>query len=308
MIVFGPIPSRRLGRSLGVNNIPPKICTYSCVYCQLGRTRTLTTERQSFFKKENIYSDIEKVIRANEGKIDYITFVGDGEPTLNSDLGELIRMCKSNFPYKTAVITNGSLLWKEDLRRDIAEADVVNITMSAGDNETFKCLHRPHGRLSFSVILDGVRAFAREYGGEIWAEIMLVDTINDATDKLKALKSFIDEVKPAKSFVMTPTRPPAELWVRKPKTEKIIEALAIFGGEDITHKEEGFFGLDEFHDATEAIQEICLRHPLRLTQAKTIEAYFAQRVVDRLIAKGEFKVVVYQNRKFLLPSEFVFDS
>jgi wyosine [tRNA(Phe)-imidazoG37] synthetase (radical SAM superfamily) len=306
MYAYGPVPSRRFGRSVGVSPIPEKTCSYSCIYCQLGRTRTLTAERQNFFRKEDIFADIEKVVRANEGNIDYITFVGDGEPTLNRDIGDLIGMCKTKFPYKTAVITNGSLLWKEDVRRDLLDADVVNITMSAGDHNTFKNLHRPHITLNFEKVWQGIHRFATEFKGKIWAEIMLVDRVNDDTAGMCVLKECIDTIKPVRSYVMVPTRPPAEPWVHIPSAEKILEALTIFSGENITQKEEGGFGLDEFKNATEAIYEICRRHPLRLSQAQSIEAYFAQRILDRLIAKGEFNVVTYQKHKFLLPSEFVF--
>lgn len=306
MYAYGPVPSRRFGRSVGVSPIPEKTCSYSCVYCQLGRTKTLTTKRHSFFPKEAVFADIEKVVRANEGKIDYITFVGDGEPTLSLDLGALIHECKQSFPYKVAVITNGSLLWMEDVRQDLREADVVNITMATSDPDTFKGMHRPHGSLRFEQVWQGIQQFAAEFKGQIWAEIMLVDMVNTDTEAMKSLKTLIDSVHPERTYVMAPTRPPAEPWVHMPRPETILEALALFGGENVTQLEEGSFGLDEFHSAVEAISEICRRHPLRIAQARTIEAYFAQRTLDRLIASGKFKIISYQNRKYVLPSEFVF--
>lgn len=306
MYAYGPVPSRRFGRSLGVSPIPEKTCSYSCVYCQLGRTKVLTTKRQSFFPKEAIFADIEKVVRANQDNIDYITFVGDGEPTLSSDLGSLIHECKQRFPYKVGVITNGSLLWMDEVRQDLREADVVNITMATSDPDTFKKMHRPHTSLQFDQVWRGIQQFALEFKGQIWAEIMLVDMVNTDAEAMKTLKNLIDSVRPARTYVMAPTRPPAEPWVHIPQPETILEALALFGGENVTQLEEGSFGLDEFHNAEEAIFEICRRHPLRFAQAQIIEAYFAQRVLDRMIAKGKLRIVNYQNRKYVLPSEFVF--
>ena len=306
MYAYGPVPSRRFGRSVGVSPIPEKTCSYSCVYCQLGRTKTLTTKRHSFFPKEAVFADIEKVVRANEGKIDYITFVGDGEPTLSLDLGALIHECKQSFPYKVAVITNGSLLWMEDVRQDLREADVVNITMTTSDPDTFKRMHRPHGSIRFEQVWQGIQQFAAEFKGQIWAEIMLVDMVNTDTEAMKGLKNLMDGVQPDRTYVMAPTRPPAEPWVHMPQPEIILQALALFGGENVTQLEEGSFGLNEFHSAEEAISEICRRHPLRIAQARTIEAYFAKRTLDRLVTSGKFKIVSFQNSKYVLPSEFVF--
>lgn len=308
MYAYGPVPSRRFGRSVGISPIPEKTCSYSCVYCQLGQTNNLTIKRERFFPIDSIIADIEKVVSANEHNIDYLTFVGNGEPTLNSDLGALIRACKVRFPYRVAVITNGSLLWMEEVRQDLSEADVVNISMSTSDAETFRGLHRPHGGLSFEKVWEGIQQFARTFRGQIWAEIMLVDLVNTDSESMHALQKLIDKVRPSRTYVMAPTRPPAESWVHIPDPEKVLMALSLFGGENITHLERGSFGLDEFKTAREAISEICSRHPLRLSQARTIEAYFAQRSLDRLVAEGKFKIIQYQNHKYVLPSEFVFGT
>ena len=306
MYAYGPVPSRRFGRSVGVSPIPDKTCSYSCVYCQLGRTRHLTVRRQSFFKREEILRDIEKVVHANEGKIDFITFVGDGEPTLSLDLGFLIRTCKEKFPYRTAVITNGSLFWQEDVRNDLLEADVVNVTMAVSNEQAFHRMHRPHPGIHFKQVQQGILDFASVYKGEIWVEIMLVDTVNTDIESMRALKTQIDAIHPARTFVMVPTRPPAEPWVHIPPPEIVMNALSIFGGKNITQPEKGAFGLDEFSSASEAIIETSRRHPLRLSQARTIEAYFADRTLDRLLSTGKLKVVDYQGHKYVLPSEFVF--
>lgn len=305
MYAYGPVPSRRFGRSVGVSPIPEKTCSYSCVYCQLGRTKKLTSVRQHFFPEEAIWDDIVNVVNANNNKIDYITFVGDGEPTLSLDLGTLIHRCKQSFPYTTAVITNGSLLWMDEVRRELCEADVVNITMPTSDAATFRRMHRPHPSIHFEQVWEGIRQFAAMYHGEIWAEVMLVDTVNTEDESLMVLKEHIDAIKPARTYVMVPTRPPAEAWVKIPSPEVTMKAFKILGGEDITRPEDGVFGLGEFSSAEEALLEICQRHPLRLSQAKAIEEGFTQKALDELLAKGRLRTVEYQNISYVLPSEFV---
>ena len=250
--------------------------------------------RQSFFDKDVIFSDIGKVARANKGNIDYITFVGDGEPTLSIDLGLLIRRCKRNFSYRTAVITNGSLFWQKEVRDDLMDADVVSITMATSDAQTFHRMHRPHPSIHFEKVQQGILDFAAVFRGEIWVEIMLVDTVNTDDERMHALKTQIDVIHPARTYVMVPIRPPAEPWVHIPSPEIIMKALSLFGGTDITQPEEGAFGLDGFSSASEAIIEICHRHPLRLSQARSIEARFSQNTLDDLLSSGKLRIVEYQ--------------
>lgn len=308
MYAYGPVPSRRFGRSVGISPIPAKTCSYSCVYCQLGRTRNLTIKREHYFPLDEIIADIGKVVDANEHKIDYLTLVGDGEPTLSADLGGIIHACKAQFPYRVGVITNGSLLWMEDVRQELSEADVVNISISTSDSDTFRGFHRPHPSLSFERVWEGILRFARSFRGQIWIEIMLVEGVNADLDYMRSLRKIVNEVHPSRTYVMTPMRPPAEPWVCIPRPEKVLSALSLFGGMNITQLEHGSFGLDEFKTSSEAISEICRRHPLRLNQARTIDAYFAQRNLDHLISDGKLKVISYQNHKYVLPAEFLFGN
>lgn len=305
MYAYGPVPSRRFGRSIGVSPIPPKTCSYSCVYCQLGRTTHMTAKRRSFFPREEILADIEKVVAANGDNADFITFVGDGEPTLSSDLGWLIAQCKARFQQKIGVITNGSLLWMDSVRNDLKGADVVNVTVSAASADVFKKLHRPHGSLDFNTILDGVKRFAGEFQGELWAEVMLVDGVNTSSEHIKELRAFIDSLGASDTFVMVPTRPPAESWVNIPTPKKVLEAISVLGAMDITHLDVGDFGLDEFNNAEEAISEVCRRHPLRLEQARAIDMYFKSSTLDDMIADGRLKKVEYNRQTYVLPKEFV---
>lgn len=305
MYTYGPVPSRRLGRSLGVSPIPAKTCSYTCVYCQLGRTNHLQVRRETFFPKQEILAEI--VRRAKETEPDYVTFVGDGEPTLCADLGWLIEQTKQQTGLQTAVITNGSLLWLEDIRRDLVVADVVIPTLDAGNESTFRRINRPHRDITFDMMLQGQVNFRHEYVGRLWVEVMLVSGVNDSYDELLSIKHAIKKISPDKVFILTPIRPPAEPWVHPPRPETIIEAQRVVGQAiPIADKESGEFGLREFKNAAEAIREIGGRHPLRLSQARTIEARFCETgTVDHLLDTGELVKVEHAGETYLLPERFL---
>ena len=158
------MPSRRFGRSIGVNPIPMKVCNYSCVYCQLGRTKNLQIERKKYFETKDVIDSLYERISANGG-IDYITFMGDGEPTLAANLGEMVSELKGLWDGKTALITNGSLLFKTDVKKDALLFDVVSPTVAAGDEKKFRRIHRPHGKITYDLYLKGLMQFSEEYGG-----------------------------------------------------------------------------------------------------------------------------------------------
>lgn len=225
MYVYGPVPFRRLGRSLGVNPIPPKTCSYTCVYCQLGKTTRLQTARDSFYPKEDILREIVK--RARYSEPDFITFVGDGEPTLCNDLGWLIRRAKSKLLLPVAVITNGSLLFREDVRQDLEKADVVILKLDAGNENTFSTINRPHLSIGFDFMFKGQVDFRREYSGQIWIEVMLIKGINETEKELRDIKSAVDVINPDRVYVLTPNRPPAESWVKPVDQEDILNAQEI---------------------------------------------------------------------------------
>ena len=226
MITFGPIPSRRLGRSLGINNIPPKICTYSCVYCQVGRTIRMQADRHSFYKPEEILRAVaEKANKVREvgEAIDYLTFVPDGEPSLDTNLGREIDLLKP-LGFKIAVITNASLLWREDVRCDLLKADWVSLKVDAVSEKIWYKVNRPHRALQFSAILNGMIEFASNYDGEITTETMLVKGINDRPEQAGGIADFLSQLEPNKTYVSVPTRPPAESWVQPPN-ETVINAF-----------------------------------------------------------------------------------
>ena len=304
MYVYGPVPSRRLGRSLGVSPIPPKTCSYSCVYCQLGRTTQFRAGRKSFFPKEDILAEI--IESAPKDGTDYVTFVGDGEPTLNKDLGWLIQRTKEELHLPVAVITNGSLLFKEDVREDLGKADVVIPTLDACSERVFRIINRPHRNVRFEQMLQGLVDFRREYSEQIWIEVMLIKDLNDTTVELQGIKNAIDMINPDRVYALTPIRPPAEPWVRPSDPETILKAQEIMGGAiPVTGLETGQFGLGEFSDARQAILEIGSRHPLRREQVTEIEKEFSESgVVLQMVENKELVNVEYNGEEYLLPGHF----
>ena len=230
LIAFGPVPSRRLGQSLGINNIPPKICTYSCVYCQLGRTHNMQVERKEFYKPEEILQAVEKKIKESREKkepIDYLTFVPDGEPTLDVKLGEEIELLKP-LGIKIAIITNSSLIWDKVVRDVLSKADWVSVKIDAISQNIWHKIDRPHGSLKLQEILEGISEFSNSFNGYLVTETMLIQDINDNSSEFENIADFISNLNIKKSYLSIPTRPPAEKWV-KPATEyKINSAYQIF--------------------------------------------------------------------------------
>ena len=207
--VFGPVPSRRLGFSLGVDAIPAKHCTFDCIYCQIGKTTCLETERRRYFDPEEVAREVIQSI-SEAGRVDYVTFSGSGEPTLNSALGSMIREVKRLTPIPIAVITNGSLLCDEEVRADLRQADVVLPSLDAASEEAFSYINRPHPSIELDMIIAGLREFRADYTGEIWLEVMMMRDVNDDPDELVRFKEIIDTLKVDKIQLNTVTRPPSE--------------------------------------------------------------------------------------------------
>jgi len=307
MIAFGPVPSRRLGRSLGVNNIPPKVCSYACVYCQLGRTIKMQVERRPFYEPsevlETVRDKIERSRRAGEA-VDYLTFVPDGEPTLDLNLGREIELLKP-LGIKIAVISNSSLVWREDVREDLLGADWVSLKVDATQEEAWRKVDRPHGSLRLDRILDGVRAFASAYQGELVTETMLVAGVNDDEDQLRDVASFVARLEPARAYLSIPTRPPAEEWVRAPSEEIVNRAYQTLD-QRVRHVEYliGYEG-NAFAftgDVEEDLLSITSVHPMR---EEAVEAFLARAgadwpVVEALVAQGKLVEMAYEGRKFFM--------
>ncbi len=211
-LVYGPVPSRRLGRSLGVNNIPPKSCSYSCAYCQLGGTENLQTERREFYSPEKLFAAVEKRVKElkqREEHLDYLAFVPDGESTLDINLGKEIDLLKTT-GVKVAVITNASLICSNEIREELKKADWVCLKVDAVTPKIWKTINSPGKGLELDAILDGILKFSQSFEGELTTETMLVKGINDDTGEIDKISSFISRVNPSTSYLSTPTRPPAK--------------------------------------------------------------------------------------------------
>ena len=226
--VYGPVPSRRLGRSLGVDLVPYKVCSYDCIYCQLGRTKEKTIERKPYITVvrilEQVYKKLKEGIRA-----DYITLAGSGEPTLNSEIGSLIRDIKKHTEIPVAVLTNSSLLGNSQVREAIMEADVVLPSLDAHDQEGFETINRPHFEIKFETMVEGLIAFRKEYSGEIWLEVFILDGINSTGTDAMQFKHWIERVNPQKIHINTAVRPAAEAYARQVSPEKMAGFCKVLG-------------------------------------------------------------------------------
>jgi wyosine [tRNA(Phe)-imidazoG37] synthetase (radical SAM superfamily) len=229
MIAFGPVPSRRLGCSLGINNIPPKVCTYSCVYCQVGKTTRMQVDRTQFYHPGDIYMEVRKQVanaRKKGESVDCLTFVPDGEPTLDVNLGREIELLKS-LGLKIAVITNGTLAWRKDVREDLAKADWVSYKIDSTSEKIWRRINRPQRTLKLEAILAGMLEFVDGYSGTLVTETMLVKRLNDSAKSVGEIAGFLNHLQPLKAYLSIPTRPPAEKWVRPPDEDVINEAFQI---------------------------------------------------------------------------------
>jgi len=230
-IVFGPVPSRRLGQSLGINNIPPKICSYSCLYCQIGRTFNISTERKEFYPVGKIVGETEKILgilKERNEKVDYLTFVPDGEPTLDLNLGREIKELKK-FGIKIAVITNASLLSNASIRSEIINADLIVPSLDAVTQERFIKIDRPHNGIMVEDIINGLILLRREFKGRIWLEVMLVKGVNDDIRHIRRLKEAVDMINPDKIQINSPVRTASEAGVSIVSMAKLKKIKDILG-------------------------------------------------------------------------------
>jgi wyosine [tRNA(Phe)-imidazoG37] synthetase (radical SAM superfamily) len=306
-IAFGPVPSRRLGHSLGINNIPPKICTYSCVYCQLGRTLRKSVKRETFYEPEMITEDVGKKVQGAREKgeaIDYLTFVPDGEPTLDVNLGKEIELI-SGLEIKIAVISNASLIWLEDVRNDLQRADWVSLKIDAMSENMWRDINRPQRSLRLEEILGGALEFSKSYKGELTTETMLIQDFNDSEDELHKIANFITSLDPKKSYLSIPTRPPAERWVEPAAEHMINKAYQLFSEKSIDVEyligyEGNAFAFTG--NVEEDLLSITSVHPMREEAVKEFltRASSDWSVIHRLIDEGKLIELEYEGKKFYM--------
>jgi wyosine [tRNA(Phe)-imidazoG37] synthetase (radical SAM superfamily) len=307
MIAFGPVPSRRLGRSLGINNIPPKICTYSCVYCQLGRTIKMQVDRQAFYDPQELQDAVEEKVgkaRASGETLDYLTFVPDGEPTLDINLGDEIERLRP-LGIKIAVISNASLVSHEAVRGDLAKADWVSLKVDAVLEDTWRRVNRPHRALRLAEIHEGMFQLAESFHGQLMTETMLVRDINDGEDDLREVAGFLARLKPDKAYLAIPTRPPAEPWAQPPDEATINRAYQILS-EAVEHVEYliGYEG-NAFAftgNAEDDLLSITAVHPMREDAVDEFlgKAQATWSIVEQLVAEDKLVEAVYGGHRFFL--------
>ncbi len=298
--IFGPVPSRRLGRSLGVDLVPYKTCTFDCIYCDLGRTINKTVLREPYIKPQEIIIELESVLSIKSIKPDYITLSGSGEPTLNRNIGEIIHAIKSYTSIPLAVLTNGSLLFIEEVRNDLLEADVVLPSLDAISNATFQCLNRPHQSLKIEEIISGLIQFRKQYRHQLWLEVVFCRGINDDKREIERLKGIIERIGPDRVQLNTPVRPPAEEFaypltstqlerIRKNLGEKaeIISEFAQPMGEELNSvKDTDIFNLIKRRPCT--IEDISRALGLRIDEVV--------KRLDHLRKRGGIRYRIYEHR------------
>jgi wyosine [tRNA(Phe)-imidazoG37] synthetase (radical SAM superfamily) len=302
--VFGPVPSRRLGQSLGIDPIPLKTCNWNCVYCQLGRTMPLTNTRKVFFPLEDILAEVRQALAEHSpGEIDWVTFIGSGETCLHSGLGWLICQVKTITTLPVAVITNGSLLYLPQMRMDLLAADAVLPSLDAGTPELYRRINRPHPQATFERLVDGLVAFRDEYQGQLWVEVMLVRGLNDNETALRAIATVLEHIRPDQVHLLLPTRPPAETWVLPPDDEGLLRARAILGDiAQLVHPASGSFDLSAAGSLVDAVIGIITRHPMReIELVETLNAVSPGEVIETLAElekSGKAQVVERYGTRF----------
>lgn len=296
--VYGPVPSRRLGRSLGIDPIPLKTCNWNCVYCQLGRTSPLVAERREYFPSSEILAEVGKALQGHvPGEIDWLTFVGSGEPTLHAGLGYMLRELKRCTSLPLAVITNGSFLYLPEVREELLVADAVLPSVDAGSDYLYRKINRPMAELDFTRFIDGIVAFRNEYQGNLWVEVMLVRGLNDTERALHDLASVLEWIRPDEVHLNSPTRAPCEPWVKPVDDNAMAQALRILGTvARVVRPRDGEFDLSGSDDVMDAVAAIVRRHPLSETELVTLLQKWTpghvRDVLEKLAQSGKATVVI----------------
>lgn len=303
-MIFGPVPSRRLGQSLGIDPVVHKTCNWNCIYCQLGRSTPMTNERKEYVPRQQVIDEVKTALAKHPpGEIDWITFVGSGEPTLHSSLGWMIRQVKALTDIPVAVITNGALLYLPEVRRELSAADAVMPTLDAGTADLYKAINRPIGGLTFESHVSGLTAFRQEYAGKLWVEVMLIAGMNDSVEALEDIAHVLRQVQPDAVHILLPTRPPAESTVHAAGPESLARAAEIFGDiAEVVRPPDGEFSIDEGADVSQAVIDIITRHPMSETQlTESLSRWTPGQVEEALtalLATGQARRVIHEGKPY----------
>ena len=293
--IYGPVPSRRLGLSLGLDLVPYKVCSFNCIYCQVGRTTNLTTERREYFPIDKILDELKARLEQVK-QVDYITLSGSGEPTLNSGFGKLVREIREITDIPIALLTNGSLFFLENVRADATLTDVVMPTLTAGSEEVFKQIHRSAKGVTLSKVVDGLAKFRQIFKGQIWLEIMLIKDINTCDSELEGIKGNINRIAPDKIQLNSPVRPPCEEFAKSPSYEELERIKDYFGmrAEIIVPKDRVLKIAGEEELAAAEIYAFLSRRPGRAKDLADSLGYHINVIVktlDNLLTKGKIEIV-----------------
>jgi len=264
--LYGPVPSRRLGRSLGIDLVPHKICTYDCIYCQIGKTTDKTLVRKEYVPVKEILEEVRRFLKEETSSIDHLSLSGSGEPTLHSQIRSVIEGIKTITSIPVAVITNGSLLYEEEVRQDLLHADIVLPSLDAVSSEVFMRINRPRPGFSIEKVIEGLVEFRKVYKGQIWLEILFCKGVNDSKEELLRMKKAVDRIQPDRIHLNTVVRPPSEKWAA-PLSQKEMEEIQVYFGEKasiITEFDRHPSSISG-RDIKEEILEILKRRPLSLS-------------------------------------------
>jgi len=259
--IFGPVPSRRLGRSLGVDLVPFKTCTYDCIYCQLGRTTNKTITREEYVPLDNVVNEVEQSLE-NGSSPDYITLSGSGEPTLYSKLGRTIERVKELTDVPVAVLTNGSLLWDPEVQDEVAQADLVVPSLDAGDQQLFQYVNRPHPKIIFEQMLDGLIAFRKRFQRLIWLEVFVLGGVTAVRAEIEKIASYANKIQPDRIQLNTVARPPAEEYAFAESQEQMMKFAELFTpAAEVVADFSGVHQLEEFGATRQDVVNLLRRRP-----------------------------------------------
>jgi wyosine [tRNA(Phe)-imidazoG37] synthetase (radical SAM superfamily) len=301
--LFGPVHSRRLGRSLGIDLVPVKTCSFDCVYCECGHTTEETIERKEFFPLKEVLSEIQDYL-SRFPELDFITFSGSGEPTLSTSIGEIIRFLKHTFPhYRVAVLTNGSLLWRPDVRYDLLPADVVLPTLSSVFESTFRKIQRPAPGISVVQVLEGLERFREEYIGEIWLEVFIIPGINTSQPELDGLRAAIRRIRPDRVQLNTLDRPGTEDWVRPASPEELERIRGELGLSGVKTVEPVRYELsagatmtEEWSDAVARVHDLIRRRPSTLDDISASTG-LSRREILKILREIQVASIIEEKRE-----------
>ncbi|MBN1836529.1 MAG: radical SAM protein [Spirochaetales bacterium] len=306
-LAFGPVPSRRLGHSLGINNVPHKLCSYSCTYCQVGRTRAFRFEPEMMFAPEQISEAVHARVREARDsgeRIDYLTFVADGEPTLDLSLGRTVELLRP-LGIPLALISNASLVDRPDVREVLLGLDWVSLKVDAVSEKLWRKINRPHAKLRLASIHSGMLEFRRQFRGTLATETMLVRDLNDGAEEVRAIAEFLEELNPAVAYLSIPTRPPAEPGVQPPQETVIARAFQIFNAR--VRRTEYLIGYegDAFAasgDPEADLLSITAVHPMREEAVRKLLRKTGAEwgLVQRMIADGRLVETQFQDRTYYM--------